>query len=84
MGYQINPANGINSMLPANPGSKKESLPQNKFSYSFQPVVSPLIMPKSGPKTGAPLNLGLGYLPLPKPNSLLKKPDLFPVSNYKY
>jgi hypothetical protein len=61
------------------PASKKESLPPNKFSYSFQPAIVPSYMPvsKNSNKTSN-LGVGLGFLPLPKPNSLLKK-DMFPL-----
>jgi hypothetical protein len=56
------------------PASKKESLLPNKFSYSFQPAVAPAYFPQSkGINKTANLGLGLGFLPLPKPNSLLKK-----------
>ena len=61
----------MNAIIPA---SKKDSLPPNKFSYSFQPAVIPSYIPpsKSTAKTSG-LGVGLGYLPLPKPNTLLKK-----------
>jgi hypothetical protein len=72
----LNPIGSMNAMMPA---SKKESLVPNKFSYSFQPAVIPTYLPatKNSNKT-ANLGIGLGYLPLPKPNTLLKK-DFVPL-----
>jgi len=69
MSNPLSPIGAINPM----PISKKESLPQNKFSYSFQPALIPILQPQSKHKS-ANLGLGLGFLPLPKPSSLLKKP----------
>ncbi len=64
--------NGVGSLNHLAPGSKKESLPPNKFSYSFQPAAVPSFLPSAkGMKNNA--GLGLAYVPLPKPNSLLKK-----------
>ena len=63
----INAVGSLNHLMP---GSKKESLPPNKFSYSFQPAV-PYLPSAKGMKSNP--GLGLGYAPLPKPNSLLKK-----------
>ena len=76
----LNPIGSLNSIIPA---SKKESLVPNKFSYSFQPAVVPPYLPptKNGPKT-TNLGIGLGYVPLPKPNSLLKK-DFASMGPYK-
>lgn len=73
----LNPLGSINSLLPA---SKKESLPPNKFSYSFQPASIPSYLPatKNNNRT-ANLGLGLAYVPLPKPNTLLKKESLAPL-----
>lgn len=63
------------------PSSKKESLPPNKFSYSFQPAAVPNFLPPSKHSSrtanhGLGLGLGLAYVPLPKPNSLLRKDPL--------
>jgi hypothetical protein len=76
----LNPIGSLNSIIPA---SKKESLVPNKFSYSFQPAVIPAYLPptKNGTKT-TNLGIGLGYIPLPKANSLLKK-DLVSMAPYK-
>lgn len=73
----LNPLGSMNSLLPA---SKKQSLPPNKFSYSFQPASIPAYLPqtKNSNKT-ANLGLGLAYVPLPKANSLLKKDALNPL-----
>jgi hypothetical protein len=72
----LNPVGSINSIVPV---SKKESLQSNKFSYSFQPAQIPqFILPGKGNKSS---NIGLGnngYLPLPKPNTLLRK-DVSPL-----
>lgn len=56
------------------PVSKKESMPPNKFSYSFQPASIPQLLPQNrlNSKT-TNLGLGLGFLPASKPNSLLRK-----------
>jgi hypothetical protein len=66
----LNPIGSLNSI----PGSKKEHLPPNKFSYSFQPASLPSYLPgmKNNNRT-ANLGLGLAYMPLPKANTLLKK-----------
>ena len=83
--YMSNPLNPLGSLNSMQPVSKKESLPPNKFSYSFQPAQLPssyLHMPpsKNNSKT-TNLGAGLGYLPLPKPNSLLKKDFMMPYKN---
>ena len=78
--YVSNPLNPIGSMNSILPASKKEILPPNKFSYSFQPASIPAYLPstKNSNKT-ANLGLGLAYVPLPKANSLLKKQPLNPL-----
>lgn len=77
--YLSNPLNPLGSLNSIQPASKKESMPPNKFSYSFQPALIPNYLPpsKHNSKTSN-LGVGLGYLPLPKPNSLLKK-DFLPL-----
>jgi hypothetical protein len=74
--YLSNPLNPIGSLNSIMPASKKEMISPNKFSYSFQPASIPQFIPSS--KTGKSANLGLGlaYLPLPKPNTLLRQPLL--------
>jgi hypothetical protein len=79
--YLSNPLNPIGSINSIQPASKKESLPPNKFSYSFQPAAIPAFLPQPKNSKTSNLGLGLGFLPLPKPNSLLKKQELTP---YKY
>ena len=71
MSNPLNPIGSLNSIMPV---SKKETLPPNKFSYSFQPasIQQYMPIPKPTSKT-ASLGLGLGFLPIPKPNSLLRK-----------
>lgn len=66
------------------PASKKEAFPANKFSYSFQPASIPQFLPmsKANSKT-TNLGLGLGFLPLPKPNSLLRKDAPTSLEKYK-
>jgi hypothetical protein len=63
------------------PTSKKETIAPNKFSYSFQPASIPQFLPLSKPNSKTSnLGLGLGFLPLPKPNTLLRK-DMHPPSS---
>ena len=77
-------SNAVGSMNHLMPGSKKESLPPNKFSYSFQPAAMPHLPPKVSSKSNAGLG-GLGYVPLPsKGNSLLKKEPLQGLHPYKF
>lgn len=75
----LNPIGSLNSIIPA---SKKESLVPNKFSYSFQPAMIPTYLPPSKNTKTTNIGIGLSYIPLPKPNSLLKK-DFVPLGPYK-
>lgn len=75
----INAVGSLNHLMP---GSKKESLPPNKFSYSFQPAAVPYLPSAKGVKSN--VGLGLGYVPLPKPNGLLKKEPLGGLHAYKF
>jgi len=76
MSNPLNPMGSVHSLLPA---SKKESLPPNKFSYSFQPATPAFLPPTKNNNKTANLGLGLAYVPLPKANSLLKKDPLNPL-----
>jgi len=82
MSNPLSPIGSVNAIIPV---SKKESLPPNKFSYGFQPALIPAfsMQNKNGIKSSN-LGLGLGFLPISKPNVFLKKPDLQPVGPYKF
>lgn len=55
------------------PVSKKEAPQVNKFAYNFQPAPIPQMLPFGKLNRPANLGVGLGFLPLPRPNTLLRK-----------
>jgi hypothetical protein len=81
MSNPVNAAASLNML----PGSKKESMPLNKFSYSFQPASIPSYVPQSKHYVkSANLGLGLGFLSVPKQTVPLKKQDFQPMGPYKF